>query len=49
MQKIWAVESVDTRTGARTIIATTLRGEDAQRIAQNAGQGEGYTIETRLY
>jgi hypothetical protein len=49
MQKIWAVEAVYAYNGARVIIATTMSGDEAKRIAQNAGQGEGYTIETRLY
>jgi hypothetical protein len=48
MMKLWTVEAVDRMTGERSVIATTLNGDEAKRIARNAGQGEGYTVEISL-
>jgi hypothetical protein len=48
MMKIWTVEIVDSNTGERDVIATTMSGDQAKRIARNAGAGEGYTVEIGL-
>lgn len=48
MQKIWVVEAVNPITGMRLTLATTMRGDDAKRIARDVKKPEGYTIETRL-
>lgn len=48
MMKIWTVEIVDSNTGDRDVIATTMNGDEAKRIARNAGVGAGYTVELSL-
>lgn len=45
----WEVTVTDTATGEQTVIATTKDGNEAKRIARNAGTGEGYTVAVSLY
>ena len=48
MMKIWTIELVNNTTGERSVIATTMNGDQAKTIARNAGAGEGYTVELSL-
>ena len=45
----WEVVAVDNYTGEEQVLATTKSGDDAKRIARNAGTGEGYKVLVRLY
>lgn len=45
----WSVSVEDTATGEVTIIAVTKDGNEANRIAKNAGVGEGYKVLVNLY
>jgi ribosomal protein L32E len=45
----WEVVAVDNYTGEEQVLATTKSGDQAKRIARNAGTGEGYKVVVRLY
>lgn len=48
MFKQWEVVAVDSYTGEEQVLAVTKNGDEAKRIARNAGTGEGYSIVVRL-
>lgn len=43
------VVAIDSLTNEEQVLATTKSGDDARRIARNAGTGEGYRVEVRVY